>query len=49
MADTAACEAAVQRVLSEHGRLDVAWANAGIATFGPLALTAPSAFGGRSR
>ncbi len=44
VADTAACEAAVQRVLSEHGRLDVAWANAGIASFGPLALTAPSAF-----
>jgi len=44
VADTSACEAAVDRVLSEHGRLDVAWANAGIATFGPLALTAPSAF-----
>ena len=42
--DTSACETAVQRVLSEHGRLDVAWANAGIASFGPLALTAPSAF-----
>ena len=42
--DGPACEAAVQRVLSEHGRLDLAWANAGIASFGPLALTAPSAF-----
>jgi NAD(P)-dependent dehydrogenase (short-subunit alcohol dehydrogenase family) len=44
VADMSGCEGAVQRVLSEHGRLDVAWANAGIASFGPLALTAPSAF-----
>jgi NAD(P)-dependent dehydrogenase (short-subunit alcohol dehydrogenase family) len=42
--DMVACEAAVQQVVSEYGRLDVAWANAGIASFGPLALTAPSAF-----
>jgi len=42
--DAAACEAAVEQVLSKHGRLDIAWANAGIATFGPLALTAPSAW-----
>jgi len=42
--DVAACEAAVERVLSEHGRLDIGWANAGIASGGPLALTAPSAF-----
>jgi NAD(P)-dependent dehydrogenase (short-subunit alcohol dehydrogenase family) len=42
--DMVACEAAVQQVLSEHGRLDVAWANAGIASFGPLGLTAPSAW-----
>jgi len=42
--DQAACEAAVEQVLAAHGRLDIAWANAGIATFGPLMLTAPSAW-----
>ena len=42
--DMVACEAAVQQVLAEHGRLDIAWANAGIASFGPLGLTAPSAW-----
>jgi NAD(P)-dependent dehydrogenase (short-subunit alcohol dehydrogenase family) len=42
--DLAACEAAVARTLEEHGRLDVVWANAGIASFGPLALSAPAAW-----
>src|SRR3974390_2619925 len=44
VSDGPACEAAVQQVLSEHGQLDLGWANAGIASFGPLALTAPNAF-----
>jgi NAD(P)-dependent dehydrogenase (short-subunit alcohol dehydrogenase family) len=42
--DASACEAAVERVLKEHGRLDVVWANAGIASFGPLQLTDPAAW-----
>jgi len=42
--DMAACEAAVERTVEEHGRLDVVWANAGIASFGPLALSAPAAW-----
>jgi NAD(P)-dependent dehydrogenase (short-subunit alcohol dehydrogenase family) len=42
--DPAACERAVETVLERHGRLDAIWANAGIASFGPLALTDPSAF-----
>jgi NAD(P)-dependent dehydrogenase (short-subunit alcohol dehydrogenase family) len=42
--DADACEAAVQRTLGEHGRLDVAWANAGISSFGPLALIDPAAW-----
>src|SRR5947209_7333773 len=42
--DPDACEAAVERVLAEHGRLDVAWANAGIASGGPLQLTDPAAW-----
>ena len=37
--DLAACEAAVAQTLAEHGRIDVVWANAGIASFGPLLLT----------
>jgi NAD(P)-dependent dehydrogenase (short-subunit alcohol dehydrogenase family) len=37
--DPAACERAVETVLERHGRLDAIWANAGIASFGPLALT----------
>ena len=42
--DAAACEAAVAAVLSRHGRLDAVWANAGIASFGPLAHTDPQAW-----
>ena len=40
----AACEAAVQATLARHGRLDVVWANAGMAAFGPLAHTDPAAW-----
>ena len=35
----AACEAAVVHTLNLYGRLNVVWANAGIASFGPLRLT----------
>jgi NAD(P)-dependent dehydrogenase (short-subunit alcohol dehydrogenase family) len=42
--DVAACERAVETVLERHGRLDAVWANAGIASFGPLALTDPGAW-----
>lgn len=42
--DLSGCEAAVERVLEEHGRLDIAWANAGIASGGPVQLTDPAAW-----
>ena len=42
--DMEQCEAAVERTLAEHGRLDVVWANAGIASGGPLWMTAPAAW-----
>ena len=42
--DLSASEAAVERVLEEHGRLDIAWANAGIASGGPVQLTDPNAW-----
>ena len=42
--DAAACEAAVRETLERHGRLDVVWANAGIASGGPLAATDPEAW-----
>jgi NAD(P)-dependent dehydrogenase (short-subunit alcohol dehydrogenase family) len=42
--DEAACERVVATVLERHGRLDAVWANAGIASFGPLALTDPAAW-----
>lgn len=35
----AACEALVAKTLALYGRIDVVWANAGIASFGPLLLT----------
>jgi NAD(P)-dependent dehydrogenase (short-subunit alcohol dehydrogenase family) len=34
--DAAACEAAVQRVLDQHGQIDMVWANAGVGSVGPL-------------
>ena len=39
------CEAAVAQALARHGRIDVVWANAGMASFGPLQYTDPQAFG----
>lgn len=38
------CETAVAATLARHGRIDVVWANAGVASFGPLALTDPAAW-----
>lgn len=38
------CQAAVAATLARHGRIDVVWANAGMASFGPLAHTDPAAF-----
>ncbi len=38
------CEAAVAAALARHGRIDVVWANAGVASFGPLAYTDPKAW-----
>jgi NAD(P)-dependent dehydrogenase (short-subunit alcohol dehydrogenase family) len=38
------CEAAVRAALDRHGRLDIVWANAGIASFGPLLHTDPLAW-----
>ena len=42
--DPAACEEAVARTVERHGGLDIVWANAGVATFGPLALEDPDAW-----
>jgi NAD(P)-dependent dehydrogenase (short-subunit alcohol dehydrogenase family) len=42
--DAGACERVVATVLERHGRLDAVWANAGIASFGPLELTDPEAW-----
>jgi NAD(P)-dependent dehydrogenase (short-subunit alcohol dehydrogenase family) len=42
--DADACERAVTGVVERHGRLDAVWANAGIASFGPMRLTDPSAW-----
>jgi len=42
--DAEACDRAVAEVLERHGRLDAIWANAGIASFGPLGLTDPAAW-----
>jgi NAD(P)-dependent dehydrogenase (short-subunit alcohol dehydrogenase family) len=42
--DAAACEATVAEVAARRGRIDVVWANAGIASFGPLADTDPRAW-----
>jgi NAD(P)-dependent dehydrogenase (short-subunit alcohol dehydrogenase family) len=40
----AQCAAAVAAAVARHGRLDVVWANAGVASFGPLAHTDPQAW-----
>jgi NAD(P)-dependent dehydrogenase (short-subunit alcohol dehydrogenase family) len=40
----AQCEAAVAATLSRHSRIDVVWANAGMASFGPLSHTDPRAW-----
>ncbi len=40
----AECDAAVAATLARHGRIDVVWANAGIASFGPLMHTDPGAW-----
>jgi NAD(P)-dependent dehydrogenase (short-subunit alcohol dehydrogenase family) len=42
--DPAACERAVADAVAHHGGLDAVWANAGIATFGPLHQTDPAAW-----
>lgn len=42
--DLASCERAVAAAVDRHGRLDAVWANAGIATFGPLLHTEPAAW-----
>jgi NAD(P)-dependent dehydrogenase (short-subunit alcohol dehydrogenase family) len=42
--DPAACERAVADTVARHGGLDAVWANAGIATFGPLHQTDPAAW-----
>ena len=42
--DAAGCERAVETVLERHGQLDAVWANAGVASFGPLLLTDPEAW-----
>lgn len=38
------CEDAVSRTLERYGRIDIVWANAGIAAFGPLMYTDPEAW-----
>jgi NAD(P)-dependent dehydrogenase (short-subunit alcohol dehydrogenase family) len=42
--DAEACEEAVARTVERHGGLDLVWANAGIASFGPLGRTGPRAW-----
>ena len=42
--EAAACDAAVAATLARHGRIDVVWANAGMAAFGPLSHTDPLAW-----
>ncbi len=42
--ELSACEAAVGATLKRYGHLDVVWANAGIASFGPLPFTDPAAW-----
>ena len=42
--DVASCEAAVAATVERHGGIDAVWANAGIASFGSVALTDPEAW-----
>ena len=42
--DLPACEAAVERTREQLGEIDIVWANAGIGSFGPLALSSPAAW-----
>ena len=42
--DLSECERAVTATVHRHGRLDLLWANAGIASFGPLADADPTAW-----
>ncbi len=42
--DGVACQDAVQSVTERFGRLDAVWANAGIASIGPVELTDPAAW-----
>lgn len=42
--DLASCETAVEAAVERHGAVDAVWANAGIASFGPVALTDPAAW-----
>ena len=42
--DLEAMQEATERAVAGLGGLDVVWANAGIATFGPIAMTDPEAF-----
>jgi NAD(P)-dependent dehydrogenase (short-subunit alcohol dehydrogenase family) len=42
--DYEACAAAVAQTIAKYGRIDVVWANAGIASFGPLLHTDLDAF-----
>lgn len=41
VSDYAQCESAVESVLERHGRLDLVWANAGVAAEGPVELVEP--------
>jgi NAD(P)-dependent dehydrogenase (short-subunit alcohol dehydrogenase family) len=38
------CDAVIAAALARHGRIDIVWANAGIASFAPLAQTDPAAW-----
>lgn len=42
--DASQCERVMQAVLARYGRIDGVWANAGVASFGPLAHTDPHAW-----
>ena len=42
--DATQCEAVMQAVQARYGRIDGVWANAGVASFGPIAHTDPQAW-----